>query len=127
MVLSSGLGWLSLLWRVDPDSCRDLWWFWALANEPLRRAEKCCIESVLAGCVDCVGLPEVDLIWRHQADTCVVMVFVIPSEEVTAEGAGRVDALEPFREFWMIFQCLEVGFREGVVIRGMRYAVGCGI
>ena len=53
-----------------------------------------------------------------------MMVFIIPGEETAAEDAGRVDGLEPFGEFWLIFQCLEVGFRERVVIRGVWTAVG---
>ena len=73
------MGWLRLLWWVDPDSFRDLWWFWALADEPLWRAKKCSIESVLAGGMAGVGLPEVDLIWRHQPDARVMMVLIIPS------------------------------------------------
>ena len=109
MVLSLGLGWLCLLWRVDPDSFRDVWWFWALADEPLWRVEKCSIESVLAGGMDGVGLPEVDLVARHQPDAGVMMVFVIPSEETAAESACILDGLKPLGEFWLIFQGLELG------------------
>ena len=69
------MGWLGLLWRVDPDICRDLWWFWALADEPLRRAWERSIKRDLAGGMDGAGLPDVDLIWRHQPDACVMMVF----------------------------------------------------
>ena len=93
-------------------------------DEPLRRAWERSIESVLAGGMDGVGLPEVDLIWCHQPDACVMMVFVIPGEEAAAEDAGLVDGLEPFGEFRLIFQCLEVGFREWIVIRR---GDGCGI
>ena len=53
-----------------------------------------------------------------------MMVLIIPGEEAAAEDAGRVDGLEPFGEFWLIFQCLEVGFREWIVIRGVWTAVG---
>ena len=74
--------------------------------------------------MDGAGLPEVDLICCHQPDACLMMVFVILGEEAAAEGAGRVDGLEPFGEFRLIFQCLEVGFREWVVIRGVWTAVG---
>ena len=59
--------------------------------------------------MDGVGLPEVDLIWRHQADTCVMMVFVIPGEETAAESACILDGLIPLGELWLIFQWLEVG------------------
>ena len=73
--------------------------------------------------MDGAGLPEVDLIWCHQPDACVMMVFIIPGEETATEGACPVDGLEPFGEFRLIFQCLEVGLGEGVVIRGVRSAV----
>ena len=68
------------------------------------------------------GLP--DLIGRHQADACVVMVLVIPGEEAAAERAGFVDGLEVFGEFGLILQRLEASLRERVVIRGMRPAQG---
>ena len=74
--------------------------------------------------MNCAGLPEVDLIGRHQADACVMMVLVIPSEEATAECAGLVDGLEPSWELRLIFQRLEVGLREGVVVRDVRPAQG---
>jgi len=48
----------------------------------LERSIKCC----LSGGMDGVGLPEVDLIWCHQPDTCVMMVFIIPGCEPSAEG-----------------------------------------
>ena len=115
---------LRVLWRIDPDSGRDLRGFGALADEPLRRAAERGVKRGLSGGIDCVGLPEVDLIGRHQADACVVMVLVIPGCEPAAKGAGLVDGLEPFGELWLILQGLEVGFRERVVIRGMRPAVG---
>ena len=66
----------------------------------------------MAGGVDCAGLPEVDLVGRHQADACVMMVLVVPSEEAAAECAGLVDGLEPFWELRLIFQRLELGLRE---------------
>jgi len=100
-----------------------LWRFGALSDEPLWRSGQCCIEGGLAGGVDCVGLPEVDLIRGHQADTCVVMVFVVPGEEKAAEGGCPVDGLEPSGELRSMFQRLEAGLREGVGIRGMRSAV----
>ena len=109
---------------VDPDSGRDLWRLWRLADEPLGCTEECGVKRGLAGGMDCVGLPEVDLIRCHEADACVVMVFIIPGEEAAAERAGLNDGLEPFGEFRLIFQRLEVGLRERVVIRGMRPAQG---
>ena len=95
-----------------------------MADEPLGCAEKRGVEGDLAGCVKGVGLPEVDLVGRHQADACVMVVLVIPGCEPSAKGASLVDGLEPFGELWLILQGLEVGFRERVVIRSMRPAQG---
>ena len=118
------MGWLCFLGRVDPDGSRDLGRFGVVADEPLGCVEERGVERGLAGGVDRVGLPEVDLVGCHQADSCVMMVLVIPSEEAAAECAGLVDGLEPFWELRLVFQGLEVGLREGVVVRGVRPAVG---
>ena len=115
-ILSLGLGWLGFPGRVDPDGGRDLGWFGVVADEPLRGVEKRGVERGLAGGVDCIGLPEVDLVRRHQGDAGVMMVARLPGEEAAAECAGRNDGLEPFGEFRLIFQRLEVGFRERVVV-----------
>ena len=80
--------------------------------------------------MDGVGLPEVDLVGRHQPDAPVMMVFRDDGPHYTrhrasAEDAGRVDGLEPLGEFWMIFQCLAVGLpRTGC---HSRCVDGCGI
>ena len=74
--------------------------------------------------MDVVGLTEVDLVGCHQANACVMMVLIIPGEETAAERAGIIDGVEPFGKLGLIFQRLEVGFREWVVIRGVRSAVG---
>ena len=66
--------------------------------------------------MDCARLTEVDLVGRHQADACVMVVLVIPGEEATAECAGLNDGLEPFWELRLVFQRLEMGLREGVVV-----------
>ena len=125
MVLSLGLGWLRLLWRVDPDSGLDFWWFWALAGEPFRRAWERSIKGDLAGGMDGVGLPEVDLIGCHQPDACVMMVLIIPGEETAAESACILDGLIPLGEFRLIFQGLEMGLpRTGC---RLTYVDGCAI
>ena len=102
-----GLDWLRGLRRVDPDSGRDLWWFWGLAHKPLGRAWERRVQGSLAGGIDDVGLSEVDLVGRHQADACVMMVFVIPGCEPAAKCAGLVDRPEPFGEFGRYFSVLK--------------------
>ena len=122
--MSLGLDFLRVLRWVDPDGGRGLWRFWWLADEPLGCAEKRGVEGDLAGCVKGARLPEVDLVGRHQADACVMMLFVVPGCEAAAECAGLFDRPEPFGEFRLIFQRLEVGLRERIVVGGMRPAQG---
>ena len=62
------------------------------------------------------GIARADPVGSHQTNASVMVVFIIPSEEAAAERAGLVDGLEPFGEFRLIFQRLEVGLREGVVV-----------
>lgn len=84
------------------------------------------VESSLTGGVDSVGLSVVDLVWGRQAESGVVVVLVIPGEERPAERLGVLDASEAAGEFRLIFECLEVGFRERVVVGGVRPAVRLG-
>ena len=58
-----------------------------------------------------------DLIRRHQAETGVVMVLIVPGEEAAAELFGVLDAAEAAGEFRLVFQGLEVGLRERRVFR----------
>ena len=119
------MGHLRVLGWVDPNCDGNFWRLWRLAREPLGRAEKRGVEGCLAGDIDVVRLPEVDLIGGHQADSGVVVVLVIPGEETAAEDAGRVDGLKPFGKFWLIFQGLEMGLpRMGC---HSRCVDGCGI
>ena len=97
---------------------------WALADEPLWRAEKRGVERGLAGGIKGARLPEVDLVGCHQADACGVMVLVIPGCEPSAERAGLVGGLESFGEFRLIFQRVAVGLADAVVIRCVRPAQG---
>jgi len=48
-----------------------------------------------------------------------MVVLVIPGEEVAAEGLGILDAAEAFWELRLIFERLEVAFREGIVVRSI--------
>jgi hypothetical protein len=44
--------------------------------------------------VDCVGLTVMHLIGRHQADAGMMMLLIIPIEEVAAERLGILNAAE---------------------------------
>ena len=72
-----------------------LWW---LVDETLWGIAACLIEGLLACGVDGIYLAIVDLVWGHEADAGVVVVLVIPGEELAAEGLGILDATEPLRK-----------------------------
>ena len=74
--------------------------------------------------MDGFGLPEVDLIWCHQPNACVMMVLIIPGEEAAAEPTCILDGLIPLGKLRLIFQCLEVDLGERIVIRFVWTAVG---
>jgi hypothetical protein len=71
-------------------------------------------------------LAEVHLVWRHEANTSVVMVFVVPGEEASAEGASLMDGFKVLGKFRLIFQGLEMGFRERIIVRGMNRPLFAG-
>ena len=95
-------------------------------DEALWVFAKCLIESDLAGGVNGIGLAIMHLVGRHQADSGMVMVLVVPVEEAAAEASGILDAAEAFWEAWLILQRLEVAFGEWIVVGGVRAIVRTG-
>ena len=87
-----------------------------MADEAFGCAAERGVECGLACGEERLGLPEVALIRRHQADACMMMIFVTPCEESSAEGFGVTDVFKPGRKFRLIFQRLEVRLRERVVV-----------
>src|ERR1700686_5240124 len=84
------------------------------------------IEGVLAGGVGCVGLTVMHLIGRHQTDTGMVMLLIVPIEESSTERLGILDAAEALWKLRLVFHGFEVAFRKGIVVGGVRPAVGSG-
>ena len=84
------------------------------------------IEGPLSGGVDIVGLAVVDLVRGHEAEAGMVMVLVVPGEEAAAEVLGILNAAEALGELGLVFQGLEVGFGERVVVGGVGPAVRLG-
>ena len=56
----------------------------------------------------------------------MVMVLVVPVEELSAEAFGVLDAAEARREARLIFQGFEVAFRERVVVGRVRPVMRSG-
>src|SRR5665213_904304 len=82
------------------------------------------IEDDLAMRQDVSGLTMVDHSGRHQAQTGVVVLVVVPLEEGLAEATRVFDGPEAVRETRAVFQGAELAFRIWIVIGDMRPAVG---
>jgi hypothetical protein len=74
------------------------------------------IQRGLSRIIDRFCLSKVDLIRRHQTYASVMMILIVPCKEPTAKRAGLFYGCKVFGELGLIFQGLEVGFRERVVV-----------
>ena len=115
-----------MLRGVDPDGGRFCWWLWRLFDEALGIGVEGTIEGVLSGSMDGVSLAVMDLVRGHQPETNMVMVLIVPGEELAAELACILNAAEAFWESWLVFEGLEVAFGEGVVVGVVGAAVRLG-
>jgi hypothetical protein len=68
----------------------------------------------------------VDAVWGHVADTRVLMLVVVPAEELLTEGARIGPTTEARREVGAVLQGLELGLAERVVVGHARAAVALG-
>src|ERR1700730_2882189 len=55
-----------------------------------------------------------------------MVLGVVPDKELLAKAASVLLGAEAIRKVWSILQGFEMAFREGVVVGGMRSAVGLG-
>ena len=101
---------------VDPGSGWHGGWLGHFADEAFWVGLVGAGEDLLSRGVDGVCLSVMELIGCHQADAGVVVVLIVSGEEVAAEGFGVFDAAEALGELRLIPECLEVGFRERVVV-----------
>jgi len=81
--------WLAVWW-VDPDCSWLERRFWRLIDEALGVLLEGLVEGCLTGSVYLISLAVVSPVRRHQADAEVMMVIVVPVEEVPAEGLGAL-------------------------------------
>ena len=113
-------------WRVDPCGGRFVWRRWRFFDKALRVFTERLVERDLAGGVNGIGLAVMHLVRSHEADPGMVMVPIVPVEELAAETPGILDAAEAFGEARLIFQGLEVAFGERVVVGRMRAVMRAG-
>jgi hypothetical protein len=64
----------------------------------------------------------VDVMWDEQAETRVVMLNVVPREEVLGMSPGVLDGSEAFGKVGAVLERLEVRLGERIVVRDMRPA-----
>ena len=64
-----------------------------------------------------------DLIGRHEADSGMMVILIVPVEKAPAECLGVLDTAETLGELRLVFEGLEVAFRERVVVGGVGPAV----
>jgi len=69
---------------------------------------------------------EVHIGWSQHADAGVMVLVVVPVEELGAEAACVLDATKTLWEGGPVLQCLELGLREWVVVRDMRPGMRLG-
>ena len=62
----------------------------------------------------------------HVVYAGVVMLLIVPIEEAAAERLGILDAAKALWKLRLVLHGFEVAFREGIVVGGVRPAVGSG-
>ncbi len=85
-------------WRVDPGGDRFSGRFWRHFDEAFGVGFEGVIEDFLAGVVNFVGLAVMNLIRRHQANAGMVVIAIVPVEEMAAEGLCVLDTAEALWE-----------------------------
>ncbi len=111
---------------IDPHGGGFSRWLGRLLDEAFGIGAEGVIEGPLSGGVDIVGLAVVDLVGRHETDPGMVVVLIVPGEEAAAEVLGVLNAAEARGEFGLVFEGLEVGFGERVVVGGVWPAMRLG-
>ena len=89
-------------------------WLWHFVDEALGVRLEGFVESGLSGCVDHVDLSVMHLVGRHEADTEMAVVTVVPIEEVSAEGLGVLDAAKAFGELRLVLMVLKAAPEKGL-------------
>ena len=69
---------------------------------------------------DLLGSAVMHVCWRQQAQPRVVVLIVVPVEEIDTETTRIFDAAEAFWKVRPVLERLELGFRIRVVVRNVR-------
>jgi hypothetical protein len=105
-------------------------WFvgrrWCFFDEAFRVFAERVIEDLLSSGVNDVDLAVMHLVRGHETDPGMVVVLVVPIEELAAETSGILHAAEAFGEAGLILQGFEVALGERVIVGRMRAVMRAG-
>src|SRR5450631_3712617 len=97
-----------LLWWIDPNSKRNGWRLRHDAFEASRVCGEGGIERDAALCGERGGAAVVHRVGRHQGDTGMTVLGVVPTEELMAMRPCILDRAEARREVGSVFQGFEL-------------------
>src|SRR5512132_4582665 len=120
------LGSLLCVGFVDPRGRRQPRRLGKLADEPLGMGGIGSSEHLGSGRLDLLGPAVVDVCGGQQADSGVVVLDVVPGEEVLAEDAGVLDGTEVVGEGGPVLEGLELGLGVRIVVGHVRAGVALG-
>ncbi len=112
--------------RVDPDRVRQVRRLGRLTDESLWVGRVGGQQHLVPGGPHQFGPPLMHGSRRHQPDSRVPMLAVVPGEEPLTEGASLFEAAESFWEIRAILQGFELSLREGVIVTGIGAAMRLG-
>ena len=110
-------------WRVDPSGDGQLGGLRAVTLESIWVSSESNVQRIGAQLEQRFCMSMVNRIRRHQSDTGVTVVIVIPTKELLAVCLGIFNAAETVWKVRAIFERLEMRVEERVVVRNIRPAV----
>ena len=113
-------------WFVDPDLGRGWRGQRRTIDEAFGVDDVGSVKNCLALLDDKRGLAMVKHRGSEQTDPGVMMILVVPAEEVDGKDSGVLDRSEAVGEAWPILQGAELAFRVRVVVGDVGAAVGLG-
>lgn len=111
---------------IDPDRLWPLRWFGQSLDELLWMGGIGCLQDLLALLRELLLQTPVYSRWRHQTQTTMTMLVVVPVEEARRPAACLFQTCEAAGIVWPILQGLELRLLERVVIRGVRTRAALG-
>jgi len=102
---------------VNPDGSGRLGWHGQAADEALGMRGEGDVEDLSTLCGALRDEPVVHVVGREEAEPSMMVLVVVPAEEILAVRATVFDAAESVGEIGPVLECLEVRLEVRVVIR----------